>query len=68
MAETRFKVRGMKCTNCVARATQAVAKVPGVTGSEFDFKEGSGLVRGEFDADAVAHALTAAGYPAEVDE
>lgn len=68
MSETYFAVKNLKCGNCVARATEAVSKVPGVTGAVFDFQDGSGVVKGEFDADAVARALTSAGYPAEVDD
>lgn len=68
MSETFFLVKNLKCGNCVARATDAASKVPGVTGASFDFTDGTGVVQGEFDADAVARALTGAGYPAEVDD
>jgi copper chaperone CopZ len=68
MSETYYVVKNLKCDNCVARATDAVSKVPGVTGATFDFKEGSGVVKGDFDTDAVARALASAGYPAEVDD
>jgi copper chaperone CopZ len=68
MSETFFLVKNLKCGNCVARATEAVSKVPGVTGASFDFADGTGVVKGEFDADAVTRALAGAGYPAEVDD
>lgn len=62
--ETRFSVQGMKCGGCVARAQEAVSKLDGYEGAEFDFKSGSGVVRGEVDPEAVIHALTKLGYPA----
>jgi copper chaperone CopZ len=68
MTETSFKVRGLKCGHCVAKATEAVSKLPGVTEARFDFKVGSGIVKGEFDPEAVIDALTGAGYPAEIDD
>ncbi len=68
MTEIHFKVRGMKCNGCVAKATEAVSKLPGVVEAKFDFKDGSGVVKGEFDTDAVVKALTGAGYPAELDD
>jgi copper chaperone len=63
--ETRFSVKGMKCGGCVARAKEAVSKLDGYEDAEFDFKSGSGMVRGAVDPEAVIHALTKLGYPAE---
>ncbi|MGE5240184.1 MAG: heavy-metal-associated domain-containing protein [Bacteroidota bacterium] len=68
ISETRFSVKGMKCGGCVAKATEAVSKLPGYQASEFDLKAGSAVVRGSVDPQAVVKALTQVGYPAEVDE
>jgi copper chaperone CopZ len=66
--ETRFIVRGMKCSSCVAKATAAVAKLPGYQACEFDLKTGSAVIKGSVDPQAVIQALARAGYPAQVDE
>lgn len=66
--ETRFSVKGMKCGGCVAKATEAVSKLPGYQACEFDLKSATGVVKGDVNPEAVAQALTQAGYPAQVDE
>ncbi len=63
---TRFFVENMQCDGCVAKANQAVADLPGLESSEFDYTEGTGSVTGDVDPQAVCAALTAAGYPAVV--
>ncbi len=64
--ETRYSVTGMKCGGCVAKATEAVSKVPGYVSAEFDLKTGSAVVKGSVDPQAVVKALTQVGYPAQV--
>ncbi len=64
--ETRYSVTGMKCGGCVAKATDAVSKVPGYVSAEFDLKTGSAVVKGSVDPQAVVKALTQVGYPAQV--
>lgn len=64
--ETRYSVQGMKCGGCIARATEALAKLPGYEGAEFDLKSGTAVVKGTVDAQAVVRALTGAGYPASL--
>ncbi|MCG6873206.1 MAG: cation transporter [Gammaproteobacteria bacterium] len=64
--QTRFYVENMKCDGCVAKARQAVADLPGIESSEFDYTDGTGSVSGDVDPQAVCAALTAAGYPAVV--
>lgn len=64
MTETRFSVQGMKCGGCVAKAREAVARLPGFEDAEFDLKTGTALVKGDVDPQAVLHALAKAGYPA----
>lgn len=66
--ETRYRVSGMKCGGCIAKATEALSKLPGYVSAEFDLKSGSAAVKGDMDTQAVVNALTKAGYPAEVDE
>ena len=68
ISETRFSVKGMKCGGCVAKATEAVSKLPGYQASEFDLKAASAVVKGDVDPQAVVKALTQVGYPAQVDE
>ena len=65
--ETRYTVKGMKCDGCVAKATEAVSKLPGYVSAEFDLKSGTAVVKGSVDPQAVVHALTKVGYPAEAD-
>lgn len=67
-SEMRFFVKGMKCGGCVAKATDAVSKLPGYQACEFDLRSATGVVRGDLDPQAVTKALTEAGYPAQVDE
>jgi copper chaperone CopZ len=67
MVETRYSVKGMKCGGCIAKATEAVAKLPGYVSAEFDLKSGSAVVKGDVDPQAVVNALTGVGYPAKAD-
>lgn len=64
--ETRYSVQGMKCGGCIAKATEALSKLPGYVSADFDLKSGSAVVKGHVDTQAVVNALTKAGYPAEV--
>ncbi|HYA37616.1 MAG TPA: heavy metal-associated domain-containing protein [Candidatus Methylomirabilis sp.] len=66
LSETRFSVKGMKCGGCVAKATEAVSKLPGYVSADFDLKTGSAVVKGGIDPQAVVKALTQVGYPAQV--
>ncbi len=66
--ETKYKVSGMKCGGCIAKATEALSKLPGYVSAEFDLKSGSAAVKGDVDTQAVINALTKVGYPAEADE
>lgn len=67
MIETRYKVSGMKCGGCIARATEALSRLPGFVEARFELAEKSAVVKGSVDPQAVIHALNAAGYPAEQD-
>ena len=65
--ETRYKVSGMKCGGCIAKATEALSKLPGYISAEFDLKSGKAVVKGGVDPQAVVNALTKVGYPADVE-
>ena len=62
--ESRYRVQGMKCGGCIAKATDALSKLPGYVAAEFDLKTGTAVVKGDVNPQAVAQALTDAGYPA----
>ncbi len=62
--KTRYSVQGMKCGGCIAKATDALSKLPGYVTAEFDLKAGIVTVRGNIDPQSVVKTLTAAGYPA----
>ena len=66
MTETRFSVQGMKCGGCIAKATEALAKLPGYVSAEFDLKAGTAAVRGSVDPQVTINALSSAGYPASL--
>ena len=66
ITETRFSVIGMKCGGCIAKATEALAKLPGFVEARFDLAAKSAVVRGSVSTQAVIEALNAAGYPAEL--
>jgi copper chaperone len=66
-SETRLRIKGMKCDGCIARAREALSKVPGVVDAEFDLKAGTALVKGNADRQAIAQVLTDTGYPAELE-
>lgn len=62
--ETRYTVQGMKCRGCIAKATEALKSLPGFEDAQFDLKNGTAVVRGKLDPQAVVRALASAGYPA----
>ncbi|MEK7260458.1 MAG: heavy metal-associated domain-containing protein [Pseudomonadota bacterium] len=62
----KLSVSGMKCNGCIAKATEALAKLPGYVAAEFDLKAGTAVVRGGVDPQVAIDALTSAGYPASL--
>lgn len=66
VSETRFSVKGMKCGGCVAKASEAVSKLPGLVEARFDLAAKSAVVKGSVDPQAVIQALAGAGYTATV--
>ncbi len=65
-SETHLIVKGLKCDGCIARAREAVSKVPGVVKADFDLKAGTAVITGDADAQAIVQALSDTGYPAEL--
>jgi copper chaperone CopZ len=57
----------MKCGGCIAKATEALSKLPGYVSADFDLKNGTAVVKGSVSPPAVVNALTKVGYPAEAD-
>ncbi len=69
MASVPLKVNGMTCDHCRGRVESAVKAVAGVYGVSVDVSGGSAEVDfddGKTNQDALAEAVTSAGYPAEV--
>lgn len=58
------QVSGMTCGHCVNAVTEEVSAVPGVTAVEVDLETGRVSITSEggLDLDAVAAAVTEAGY------
>jgi Cu+-exporting ATPase len=66
----RFPVRGMTCGSCVNRIMRAVRKLDGVTKVSVDLRQETTTVRREpalVSNAALAAAIAAAGYEADVD-
>ena len=66
LSEVALDVAGMNCASCMAHVTKAALAVPGVGQAQVNLARGRAAVR--FDAartgpEAIAQALTAAGYP-----
>lgn len=59
-----FKVQGMTCGSCARRVTRAVESVDAGATVAVDLARSTVDVKTAADADAIAAAITAAGYPA----
>jgi copper chaperone CopZ len=67
MEKLSLTISGMSCAHCVAHVKQALAALPGVHADDV----GIGVATISYDAsmesaDAIASAVSAAGYPARV--
>ena len=61
----RLDVRGMHCEKCVARVTEALEGVDGVTSALVSLEENAATVEGHgFEADALIAAVQAVGFEA----
>ena len=66
----RFPVTGMTCGSCVSRITRALRQVAGVDRVRVDLGEETATVRRDASTatnEALATAITAAGYAANLD-
>ena len=57
-----FTVTGMSCAACSARVEKAVSGVPGVDSCAVNLLTATLAVEGDAEEDAIARAVTAAGY------
>ncbi|SBS77515.1 putative copper ion binding protein [uncultured Mycobacterium sp.] len=62
MTVTTYKVQGMTCGHCVSTVKAAVASVPGAQDVEVDLATGTVTVTGAPSEQAVAQAISEAGY------
>ena len=64
-----LNVTGMHCEKCVARVTEALEGVDGVTGAKVSLEENGATVEGHgFDAAALVAAVEAVGFGAVLAE
>ena len=68
-ASARFLVEGMHCASCVGRVEEAIKRVPGVNDASVNLAAREARV--QFDStqtnpDAIASAITTAGYTAKI--
>lgn len=64
-----FAINGMSCKHCVARVEETVNGLAGVDKIKVNLKKAAGTVKfdeTQIDSQAIAAAITEAGYPAEV--
>ena len=64
--EIRIRVEGMHCPKCVARVKDALEAVDGVLKSEVSLEEGSAVVSGNADVQALVSAVESIGFGASV--
>ena len=64
--EIRIRVEGMHCPKCVARVKDALEAVDGVFKAEVSLEEGSAVVSGNADVQALVSAVESIGFGASV--
>ena len=62
MGETVIKIQGMTCMHCKAAVEKALKAVPGVVAVDVDLALNRAKVEGSADREAMASAVTSAGY------
>ncbi|MBO7702622.1 MAG: heavy-metal-associated domain-containing protein [Eggerthellaceae bacterium] len=63
----RLDVKGMHCEKCVAKVTEALEGVEGVTGAQVSLEEEAATVEGHgFDSSALVAAVAEAGFEASL--
>lgn len=68
MTEMTFEVIGMKCGSCVAKAQEAIRKIPGVADVQVDLAGKLAVVKGTADPEQIIEALKRVGYPATLED
>lgn len=63
---TELDVQGMSCGHCVSTVERAVKAIDASAAVRVDLGRGKVAVESAASADALAHAISAAGYPAAV--
>ncbi|WP_241609133.1 heavy metal translocating P-type ATPase [Rosenbergiella australiborealis] len=63
---TQLAIEGMSCASCVGRVERVLTAQPGVEQASVNLATERATVIGDVNADALAHAVTAAGYPTKV--
>ena len=64
--EIRIRVEGLHCPKCVARVKDALEAVDGVLKAEVSLEEGSAVVSGNADVQALVSAVESIGFGASV--
>jgi len=62
MTITTYHVQGMTCGHCVRSVTEEISEVDGVASVDVSLEDGTAIVSGTADPDAVRAAVTEAGY------
>jgi len=63
----KIDVKGMHCEKCVAKVTEALEGVEGVTGAQVSLEEEAATVEGHgFDSSALVAAVAEAGFEASL--
>ena len=62
MTATTYEVQGMTCGHCVRAVTEEISGLDGVQSVEVSLEDGSAVVAGDPDPDAVRAAVAEAGY------
>jgi len=62
MAATTYDVQGMTCDHCVRSVTEEIGEIEGVSSVEVNLKDGTAVVSGEVDPEAVRAAVVEAGF------
>lgn len=64
MSSSSLKITGMTCQHCVMNVTKALRAVPGVEHADVSLEQGTAVVSGSADREALVQAVKAAGYEA----
>jgi len=62
MTATTYDVQGMTCDHCVRSVTEEIGEIEGVASVEVNLKDGTAMVTGDADPEAVRAAVVEAGF------